>query len=121
VRLWDVGTGDCLWVHQTRGYARDINFNLDAAQLLIDGDVVSLPLRTEVIHAKPKSPHIGIGMQQEWLIRSSQRILWLPPEYRPSAVGVNGNVIAIGTGAGRVIFMRVDSFALDSWLEKATR
>jgi hypothetical protein len=46
-----------------------------------------------------------LGMSDDWVTLSSQRILWLPPEYRPGTWANYGDTIVIGSGTGRVTFV----------------
>ncbi len=36
---------------------------------------------------------------------SAERILWLPPDFRPGHSASNGNMVVIGSGTDRVTFM----------------
>jgi len=50
----------------------------------------------------------AIGMDGDWMTLSSERILWVPPEYRPSGWASRNGIVVLGSGAGRVtIFHRV--------------
>ncbi|KAH8750221.1 hypothetical protein F5883DRAFT_227674 [Diaporthe sp. PMI_573] len=44
----------------------------------------------------------GLGQDQTWIICNGRRVLWLPPEYRPSCSAVQGRMISIGCKSGRV-------------------
>jgi hypothetical protein len=47
-----------------------------------------------------------LGAEHDWITLSSQRILWLPPEYRPGDWASYGNTIVVGSATGRVTFVR---------------
>ncbi|KAL6836693.1 hypothetical protein J3E69DRAFT_322264 [Trichoderma sp. SZMC 28015] len=44
---------------------------------------------------------------KEWLMRGSKRVLWIPPEYRPSHIVVSQSHLIFGSG-GRIITMALD-------------
>ncbi|PTB61084.1 hypothetical protein M431DRAFT_132402 [Trichoderma harzianum CBS 226.95] len=48
-----------------------------------------------------------ISPDKNWLMRDSKRILWIPPEYRPSHVFVSQSQFILGCG-GRIITMVLD-------------
>ncbi|KAL7797000.1 hypothetical protein V8C43DRAFT_329359 [Trichoderma afarasin] len=45
--------------------------------------------------------------EKNWLMRDSKRVLWIPPEYRPSHIAVSQSRLIFGCG-GRVITMVLD-------------
>jgi hypothetical protein len=40
---------------------------------------------------------------KDWIAYDGKKVLWLPPEYRPSCSVVLGLTVAIGCPSGRVI------------------
>lgn len=42
-----------------------------------------------------------------WLMKGTQKLLWLPPEYRPRRATSLRMHIAIGTRSGRVFFLHL--------------
>ncbi|KAL6697974.1 hypothetical protein J3F84DRAFT_393675 [Trichoderma pleuroticola] len=48
-----------------------------------------------------------ISPDKAWLMRNSERILWIPPEYRPSIVILSGSRVVLGS-EGRLITMVLD-------------
>jgi hypothetical protein len=46
-------------------------------------------------------PVSTLGINDDWVTLSSERILWLPPEYRPGTWASYGDTIIIGSGTGR--------------------
>ena len=47
-----------------------------------------------------------LGVKDGWVTLSSERILWLPPEYRPGTWASYGDMVVVGSGTGRVTFVR---------------
>ena len=48
-----------------------------------------------------------VDVQDGWLVRGSQRLLWLPSEYRPGVLECSSDTIIIGSPVGRVTFIRL--------------
>jgi len=45
----------------------------------------------------------GIGFQDAWLTKEGERLIWLPPEYRPSSALVTGSVVIIRTTSDQLL------------------
>ncbi|KAJ5368809.1 Vegetative incompatibility protein HET-E-1 [Penicillium cataractarum] len=48
-----------------------------------------------------------VFLSPEWLTSDGRKLLWLPPDYRSFCVAYHDGTFAIGTGTGKVIFLRV--------------
>ncbi|CAI6089022.1 unnamed protein product [Clonostachys chloroleuca] len=49
-----------------------------------------------------KSVGYGSSADGVWITRDSQRLLWLPPQYRGVSASVRGNTVALGRASGDV-------------------
>jgi hypothetical protein len=49
--------------------------------------------------------NLWINAAGDWVMKSSERVLWLPPEYRPRTHTSYGNIIVLGSGSGHVFFL----------------
>ena len=93
VRTWDLGS-------------RLIAFSADATHLHIDTGVLQLP--QDVISAPPEHRHPrAYSVRNDWIWHGDDRIIWLPPEHRPSYCAIHGNVLAFGTREGDINFMEL--------------
>jgi WD40 repeat protein len=83
VRLWDAGTGAGLQTLEGHNdYVCSVAFSSDgklADQLSLNGD---------------------------WVILNGQKVLWLPPDYRPVRVAIYNGVMAAGCSSGRIFFLK---------------
>jgi hypothetical protein len=43
----------------------------------------------------------GIFVEGEWVTHNGRRVLWLPPEYRPTCTAAWGNMLIMGHSSGR--------------------
>jgi WD40 repeat protein len=50
----------------------------------------------------------ALYVKGHWVTWRKQRILWLPPEYRPSCFRVRDNILAMGYRLGRLTFIEFD-------------
>jgi WD40 repeat protein len=109
VRVWDVITSTELMCYETATYGYSIEFSDDSTKITVNGDLLSVPSQTRVASTAAGSlrpslnlPASKLSITGEWVTLSSERILWLPPEYRPGGWASKGNTITIGSGTGRV-------------------
>ncbi|KAM0229079.1 hypothetical protein ACHAPO_010234 [Fusarium lateritium] len=100
IKSWDLNTGKLSsWCRTDRsGLARSfVDYDVLFDHVEPDGH-----LRHDVLR------ELQLSADMTWIMRSGEKILWLPPEYRPSkeyALGstyTSGSIIAIGTNSGRV-------------------
>jgi WD40 repeat protein len=105
VRLWDAGSGAALQTLDV-GFVNTISFSDDSRSL--QTNIGSFPFANSFSNpvdvSKVELPR-SIHVKGEWLSRNTERILWLPPEYRPGVSAIHDNIVCIGTSAGRVIFI----------------
>ncbi|KAL6912558.1 hypothetical protein FSST1_010318 [Fusarium sambucinum] len=100
IKAWDINTG------KLSSWCRTDKYRL--ARSFVDYDVLfdhvgpDGHLRHDVLR------ELQLSDDSNWIVRSEEKVLWLPPEYRPSkeyALGstyTSGSMIAIGTKLGRV-------------------
>ena len=108
VRLWSATSGKLLKV--IRGVeSTTVSFDPQSSlRLILDGGARDLDpgilidiLPVEDTHCG--SAEYGISAQGEWIIKGGEKIVWLPPQYRPTAYAVRGSRIFIGCVSGRVL------------------
>ncbi|KAF1816011.1 WD40 repeat-like protein [Eremomyces bilateralis CBS 781.70] len=105
-RLWDAGSGAVLQTLEVGAVLETLSFSNDGTSLQTNRG--SLPILqtpsniTPVISSQLPS---SIFVQDQWVSRRTERILWLPLEHRPSRIAVYGGVVAFGYASGRVTMM----------------
>jgi WD40 repeat protein len=109
VRLWDTQTGDhVLHIPHLSGNPK-IEFRTKLGLIFVDGKGFEVPpgkmTKAGVDGSNCLTSLIQIDHTGEWVMKSSERVLWLPPEYRPTAHAIYGNTIALGSGNGYVSFL----------------
>jgi WD40 repeat protein len=112
VRVWDIATGTELLCHDTHGYNK-IEFSDDGTKMMVNGELTSIPSRVSLSGTTTtKSSGLvldldvdALGINGDWVTLSSERVLWLPPEYRPGVWARHNGVAVIGSNVGRVTFI----------------
>ena len=114
VKIWDATSGACL---QTLLVGRTIfHYSFDRindSRLYTDIGVLNLDMLTSeamplVNQALWRHSHcygFGVGVDGVWIMKGGQRVLWLPPEYRPVVSAVAGSRVGLGCRSGRVLTM----------------
>jgi Tol biopolymer transport system component len=117
VRLWDLGTGELL---QTLEVHLDeviggVFFSGDGQYLCTDRRQLAVCSFPNVRSSSAK-PETGNGMVKgkemeiegtisvngNWVIRGTEKVLWLPPSYRATCTDVRNDVLVIGHASGGV-------------------
>jgi WD40 repeat protein len=97
IRLWDTATGIENQILEGHRYAiQAVTFSPDGQTLAsVSGDQT-------------------IFINKEWVIQNGQKILWLPPDYRPTCTAVYENKLVLGHSSGQVTFLEISHYFPDS-------
>jgi WD40 repeat protein len=102
IRLWDTATGVALKTFKVDAVIRKLYFSSDELCLETDSGLLS----TTIFSSSPDLPHPTLSrgpyVMGQWITRGIEKLLWLPPDYRPNVVAVRGNTVALGHASGRV-------------------
>lgn len=121
VRLWNVTTGIQLQIMQyDKGFVREITFLPNELVISVSNDELNWfwnlwnPMTLEyhsycitAAHQKTTSDPVfrGVNLDADevWITKGSEKLVWLPPEYRPTDWANRSSTIFIGCASGRVI------------------
>jgi WD40 repeat protein len=105
VRLWDPATSSLQEILNTDGVVTELEFSQGSSYLRTD--LGSIKIRSSCGNPTPSSPNIGpqISLESEWIAVHGQKVLWLPPEARPSCSATKSNILGLGHASGRISFL----------------
>jgi WD40 repeat protein len=112
VRAWDIASATELLCYDTGIWNNEIEFFADSTRILINGTSVLIPLQTPLFDtaAVVPSPDLNscgrLEIEDKWIIWALERILWLPPEYRPKSWASHNDIVVAGSGTGRITLVR---------------
>lgn len=105
ITIWDTTTGTCLRrCEGIPGPYFSIPWHLDSSFVNVDftsGTESLIQSRAACLTNYNISPDGG------WVMRQSEKLLWLPPEYRPGHATIYKSKIAIGSETGNVIILNL--------------
>jgi WD40 repeat protein len=114
VEIFDANSGVCLQTLSVDRRITSLSFDSTGSYLHTDVgtiDIDSSETSSLVDLAEPKQCQwlgVGVGSNGMWITKGDQNILRIPPEYRANCSSVGGNMVAIGTGSGKVWICSVD-------------
>jgi WD40 repeat protein len=109
VRVWETATGMCRTVLDSpASYIGELAFSPDGSALHTNGGDIPLPSDlnlTPPVEPEEHASHLSVGDQ--WVLRNTQRFLWLPFEYRTHYTAVCRDMVCLGCPSGRVALLRL--------------
>ncbi|KAG5748005.1 hypothetical protein H9Q70_009312 [Fusarium xylarioides] len=97
VQVWDASTGESLFLSQPYPELRASNFPYS----FLSTDVIVRSVHRGMEGLEP----YYISQEPPWLMKNGEKLLWLPPDYRPQSVYISGTTMVLGTFSGRVLFL----------------
>ncbi|KAL8996163.1 MAG: hypothetical protein Q9169_004272 [Polycauliona sp. 2 TL-2023] len=122
VAVADTQTGDMILNVKYFSHTPRINFLAGVNAVFVDGmphPIGSTKLtNAELAKCSHSFSTLQIEKSLEWVTRSSERILWLPPELRNREYKVWGNKIAIPSGSRLIFLTFADEFVYQQQVEE---
>jgi len=97
IRLWDAKTGEEKQVHRGDREITSLLFSADNRYLNTDHGQLA------VHNDRQTMPCI---LSNDWVERDGKKILWLPPDIRPTASASYKHIFALGNSSGTVKFIK---------------
>jgi WD40 repeat protein len=105
VRLWDNTTGVQREVIRTQGMVTQLELFQNGSRIITNlGSIHIQPTSDSDISGSHRHPDIFLE-QHHWISLNRDRVLWLPPEARPTCSAIKRNIIAMGHASGRISFL----------------
>jgi WD40 repeat protein len=114
VRLWDASSGECLQTFDVGKVSQVFSFGSADSYLYTNNgtiaiDMPSILARTTAAEpVPPLYPGASLSLDNTWIMHASEKMLWIPSEYRPWCSSVRGTTVAMGVGSGRVWSCSID-------------
>ena len=83
-------------------------FSPDGKYLITDRGQITLPFVIAATVLDQEEVFPSAFVHGIWVGLSEQRLLWLPPEYRPGPTAVYKDMVCIGHVSGHVTFLKFD-------------
>ncbi|KAN0069077.1 hypothetical protein V8E54_012706 [Elaphomyces granulatus] len=109
VRLWDATTGAWKWTLDVNVTIHSLLFSMDGQYLKTDRGLLSLNSGSSDTYLYQEQSICAIFVNDEWVTRDGQNLLWLPPDYRAHCSAVLNNMLVLGHASGQVTFIELAS------------
>ena len=107
VSVWTIGpatsTVELKETHLVNSIVRILSFSEDGGYIKTNRGYLPLSGYNKPIPNQDLSCHVYID--NDWIFRGKQRLLWLPPDYRASCEASYNNIYVLGHFSGRVTFI----------------
>jgi WD40 repeat protein len=115
VKLWDARSGTLQQTLDLDYFIKAISFSNDGKYLHTNRGYLSVETSSSSDSASVSlsMPHC-VFIKERWVSWGSENILWIPPDYRPTVVAVQGGVVCCCYSSGRVMFMEFASLSMVS-------
>jgi WD40 repeat protein len=113
VALWDIMSGLQLQKVMLLAPLSSLKISSDGQSMETDRGTLKLPGFSSSSQQSWQKPSENIFFAGEWIYRGSQRLLWLPHEYRGRCWVVRGNLVVIGQELGAVTFLEFRDEVVD--------
>ncbi len=101
VRLWHMPTSDTVQLHRLSAFPgfQSVNANGNCLRACYRGPLRHVLADCMLSDDDKRQPR-HVAVVGEWLVWGSERLLWLPPQYRPSSLSLCGDMVALGCPSG---------------------
>jgi WD40 repeat protein len=105
VKLWDAGSGAPLQTLEVGATVRTLSFSISGPYLQTDRGLLKVKSYSPPVSLPQIDPVTNLFIKEYWITRDSEKLLWLPSEYRPICSIFRGNILVFGCSSGQVTFM----------------
>ncbi|KAI5862276.1 WD40-repeat-containing domain protein [Durotheca rogersii] len=109
VKLWDLATGEARREFEIDG-VKALAFSTQKPFLETNRGIFNIESYyvPAGFSARTSAITTEVTIRDEWIVRDSERLVWLPPEYRPRCSAVSGDRFVLGCASGMVVFVNFD-------------
>ncbi|KAF7510585.1 hypothetical protein GJ744_006197 [Endocarpon pusillum] len=109
VRIWDASSSECLQILNIGKVLYNLSFDISGSYLhtdigtfAVDAPLASNTMLDQIERENRGCLGVGLSPTGEWITCNSEKLIWLPSEYRPVRSAVSGRTIWIGLRSGKV-------------------
>jgi WD40 repeat protein len=106
VRLWNPARRRLLQIFNVEDVDKLV-FSVDGSYIQTNCGQIQLTTEPDYTQSRPSLPGPWI-IDQNWLIQNSCKMLWLPPDFRPSCLTSYGHLFVMGHVSGRITFLKLN-------------
>ncbi|OCL12297.1 hypothetical protein AOQ84DRAFT_227904 [Glonium stellatum] len=98
VKIWDASSGACLRTLEVGRPFYRTSFCFSGSYLHTEIGTIDISAQS----GSNKYQGLALSSDGVWIAYNSEKLVWLPSEYRPSCLAVSEKMIGIGVETGRV-------------------
>ncbi|KAI9861064.1 MAG: hypothetical protein M1813_005493 [Trichoglossum hirsutum] len=108
VRLWDVQTMEAIQILSSEPPIHNLSFSSDRSYLKTERGLLKLNYPYPSLGQPHSSFSLYLYVKEQWVACGTEKILWLPTDYRPNCLAVRDNILVMGHASGQVTFIKFD-------------
>ena len=108
ITLWQLETGRQLETFHTQSYMIDLSFSSDGTYLETGDGEIEIGHLVDDTQPSSLSPGFRWRIAENWLMQGSRKMLWLPPDFRPTSCAYRDGLFVLGRESGDITFIEVD-------------
>jgi WD40 repeat protein len=106
IQLWNHDIGTLQRYFKVTGQVTSMRFSEDDSYLITNLGCLEIRSSHDGCTSEFSLADEKISLSHDcWVTLHGEKVLWLPPEYRPSSWTIKGNTLILGHGSGRISFM----------------
>jgi WD40 repeat protein len=106
VRVWNLKTGAVQQILIAKGAVNELRFSQDASYVTTDFGALTIQSKCGSHASSSPCTKVDISiLERRWIILNGNKVLWLPPEFRPTCSAVKDSTLALGHTSGKISFM----------------
>lgn len=105
VRLWDPAIGVLRQILNVTGVVTNLKFSEGDSYLNTNLGCLKIQYPCDNQTDLPEANANISLLDREWVTVRGRKVLWLPPDYRPSCSATKGNILCLGHASGRISFI----------------
>jgi WD40 repeat protein len=102
VKLWDARSGQEQQTLKVDAIIRNLSFSNNSCHLNTDRGVIDIISRAGDTVPTLLSTSPALFIKDEWVTQGTEYLLWIPPDYRATAVTIFQSIVTLGHASGRV-------------------